>query len=97
MCVERRHESRVEPFTIARPYTYRSRLDQQEHQRAFMQLYDRVRRDMEQANPLNGIAVWKGREGQRKGPADAWPFVSKDRTGDRDEPDGSDSFWTPQS
>lgn len=22
MCVERRHESRVEPFTIARPYTY---------------------------------------------------------------------------
>lgn len=23
MCVERRHESRVEPFTIARPYTYR--------------------------------------------------------------------------
>lgn len=76
---------------------YRSRLDQQEHQRAFMQLYDRVRRDMEQANPLNGIAVWKGREGQRKGPADAWPFVSKDRTGDRDEPDGSDSFWTPQS
>ena len=25
MCVERRHESRVEPFTIARPYTYRRR------------------------------------------------------------------------
>ncbi len=22
MCVERRHESRVEPFTIARPYNY---------------------------------------------------------------------------
>ena len=22
MCVERRHESRVEPFTIARPYSY---------------------------------------------------------------------------
>lgn len=75
---------------------YRSRLDQKEHQRAFMQLYDRVRRDMEQGNPLNGIAVWKGREGQRKGPADAWPFISKDRSGDRDEPDGSDSLWTPQ-
>lgn len=27
MCVERRHESRVEPFTIARPYNYRGLFD----------------------------------------------------------------------
>lgn len=75
---------------------YRSRLDQQNHQRAFMQLYDRVRRDMEQGNPLNGIAVWKSKEGARKGPEEAWPFVSKDRP-DREDRDRPEPSWTPPS
>lgn len=71
---------------------YRSRLDLDAKQSAFMQLYDRVRRDMEQGIPLNGLAVWKGKErGPARGagrPPPTGPWLAQDPDDDRNDLDG---------
>lgn len=76
---------------------YRSRLDLDAKQTAFMQPYDRVRRALEQGAALNGLAVWKGKQAERKELDNVFPFIRRDRSEDRDDLDGSDSFWTPTS